>query len=260
MFLARVLPTVAVLELEIGVGTQFAEAQGDAVVLAEVAITAHACGVFQQDALLLVFPGDDVDDAGDGVAAVEGARRSFHNLYLLDVVRVDERQVVLPAYVAMYALAVDEDENVGVAKAVDLHLRPHVVLVEGKRRRQPSKYVLDASPCIVAKHFRGDDLGLDRGVLQQVLCASTCHHHLLQRVGSPHVVTLRFSSYDCAQCQQSHCQSLFHIRCCFPLPHLPVRAYIHFYMAGLLTLPNLLCLPGFPSSLVGGGKWPVALY
>ena len=156
MFLARILPTVAVLELEIGVGTQFAEAQGDAVVLAEVAITAHACGVFQQDALLLVFPGDDVDDAGDGVAAVEGARRSFHNLYLLDVVRVDERQVVLPAYVAMYALAVDEDENVGVAKAVDLHLRPHVVFVEGKRRRQPSKYVLDASPCIVAKHFRGD--------------------------------------------------------------------------------------------------------
>ena len=65
---------------------------------------------------------DDVDHARDGIRAVEGRRSSLHNLNLLDVVRVDEREVVVAAIVAVQAFAIDQYEDIGVAQAVHLHL------------------------------------------------------------------------------------------------------------------------------------------
>ena len=40
--------------------------------LAQVVVGAVAGAVFQQQALFVVFPGYDVDHAGDGVAAIKG--------------------------------------------------------------------------------------------------------------------------------------------------------------------------------------------
>ena len=109
--------------------------------------------------------------------------------------RVDKREVVLPTYVAMNAFAVDENEDVAIAKAIHLHLRAHVILVERKRGHQARENVFDTLACIVAKHLACDDLSLHRGVFQQVFGASARHHNLLQAVRAPDV-TLRLGGHD----------------------------------------------------------------
>ena len=80
--------------------------------------------------------GDDVDDTSDGIGTIERRGSSLHNFNLLDVVRVNESEVVLASVVSVNAFAIDEDEDVVVAKSVHLHLTAHVPFVEGKRSRQ----------------------------------------------------------------------------------------------------------------------------
>ena len=103
--------------------------------LSYVAIAADARRVLHEQSAVALL-GDDVDDTRDGIASIERRRGPFDNLYLLDVVRVDESEIVLTAHVAVDALAVDKDKDIGVAQSVHLHLRPHVALVEGEGGRQ----------------------------------------------------------------------------------------------------------------------------
>ena len=58
---------------------------------------------------------DDIDHTRNGIRAVERARCALHDLYLLDVVGIDEREVVLTAIVTMQPSAVDEDEHIRIA-------------------------------------------------------------------------------------------------------------------------------------------------
>ena len=110
--------------------------------LAQVVMCHVARAVVGINACLGVLLGDDVDDAGHRIAAVERTLGTLHNLYLLDVLRVNKAKVVLAAHVAMDALAVYEYQDVAVAQSVELHLRTHVTLVEGKGRRQTCENVL----------------------------------------------------------------------------------------------------------------------
>ena len=136
VFPRGVLPSVAMLQLEIGVAAQLAEIQSDAVVLAQFAIGTASCGVLEQETFRVVLLRDDVHHTCDGITSVECRGSSFHNLNLLDVVRVDESEVILPAIVTMDAFAVDENEDVVVAQTVHLHLTAHVTFVEGEGSRQ----------------------------------------------------------------------------------------------------------------------------
>ena len=131
-FGCRVLPSVAMLQLEVGVALQFADGDAQAVVLTKVAIAATTGTVLNEQALVVLL-GDDVHHAGNGIRAVEGRCRSLHDFNLLDVVRIDERQVVLTAHVAVNALAVNQNKDIGIVQSVELHLRAHVVLAECKR-------------------------------------------------------------------------------------------------------------------------------
>ena len=74
--------------------------------LAQVVMRSIARAVVHIDSCLSMFLGDDVDDAGHRVATVQRTLGTLHNLYLLDVVRVNETKVVLAAHIAMNALAV----------------------------------------------------------------------------------------------------------------------------------------------------------
>ena len=82
--------------------------------------------------MLSVLTGNDVDDACYGIAAVEGTGGSFHDFNALNVVRVNQCEVVLATVVTMQAPPVYQYQDVGVAQAVHLQVRPHVVLAEGK--------------------------------------------------------------------------------------------------------------------------------
>ena len=165
VFRRCVLPSVGMLQVEVGVALHLANRQAKTIVLAHIAIAAHTRGVLHHQSAVALLR-DDVDDSGYGIRAIERRRGPFHNLNLLDVVRVDESQVVLSAHVAMNALAIDEDEDVGVAQSVHLHLRPHVALVEGKRRRQTREDILQGTASIVLEHLSGDHFRLHGRIFQ----------------------------------------------------------------------------------------------
>ncbi len=150
-----------------------------------VAVGTGAAGVFRHQALFAVLAGDDVDDARYGIAAVKGAGGSLYDFYAVNVVRVDEAQVVLATVVAVQSPTVNEYEHIGIAQAVHLQMRTHVVLVEVERGRQSSEDVLDALAGILLQLAVADNLGLYGGILQQVLRAGARHHDFLQTVGTP---------------------------------------------------------------------------
>ena len=139
-----VLPAVGVLQLEVGVARQLAIVQGDAVVLTYIAIRAYTRGVLQHSPFLTMLLRDDIDYARYGIRAIEGARSSLHNLYLLYVMRVDEREVVLATVVAVQPPAVNQYQYIRVAQSVHLQARAHVVLAEVEAGSQSGKNVFDA--------------------------------------------------------------------------------------------------------------------
>ena len=187
ILLRCVLPSVVTLQLEVGLTVHLADTEGQRVVLSQAVVGAIAGDVVCIEPLLGMLLGDDVDDAGHRIAAVEGTLGALHDLYLCDVVGVDEREVVLAAHIAVNALAIDKYQDIVVAQTVQLHLGTHIALVEGKRGGQSGEDILQALAAILAQHLARDDLRLNRRILQQMAGASTCHHHLLQAVRTPDI-------------------------------------------------------------------------
>ena len=103
--------------------------------LAQIAIAATTRGVFNQESLVVLLH-NDIHHTRYRIRAVEGTRRSLHNLDLLDVLGVDEREVVLTTHITMNALTVDQHKDVVITQSVELHLRAHIVLAESERGRQ----------------------------------------------------------------------------------------------------------------------------
>ena len=170
------------LKLEISVAAQSAKIQGDAVMLAKLAIGTASCGVLEEESFGGVLLRDDVHHTSDGITSVECRRGSLHNFNLLDIVWVNEPKVVLTTIVTMNALTVNEDEDVVVAQTIHLHLTAHVALVESKRRGQSREDVCHRTTREVLQHLSADNFRLNRRILQQVLSASTRHDHLLQGI------------------------------------------------------------------------------
>ena len=70
------------LELEIGVAVPPSAADADAVVLAEVSIAPHSGGIFQKKPLVMLL-GNDIDNSGYGITAIQCGRGTFDNFYLV---------------------------------------------------------------------------------------------------------------------------------------------------------------------------------
>ena len=215
-----ILPAVATLQLEIGLGTELAKPQRHAVMLTQVVVRAIArdiVGIHTHYSPLARWRGvegeaflrDDIDDTGHRVTSIQRTLSTLHNLNLLDVVRVNQTQVVLTAHVTVNALAVNEYQDIRVTQAVQLHLAAHIAFVEGKRSCQSGKDVLQTLAAILLQHLLRNHLRLHRGILQQVLRARTGHHHLLQRVRAPHVA-LRLDRQHHANHQHGNCQQSLH--------------------------------------------------
>ena len=193
------------LELEVGKAPPFSAGQSDGVVLAQVVIRTVSGGVFNQDALIVLF-GDDVHNSSHGVASVECRRGALHNLNPLNVLRVDERQVVFSSHVAVNPLSVNENEDVVVAQPVELHLRAHVALVEGERGGESAQDVFKGASSVSLEHFSADDFSLNRHVLQQVLCSGCRDDHFFQHFHDG-IGFDRLSRQRLREAQQCHTQS-----------------------------------------------------
>ena len=100
--------------------------------LTDVTIGTNTRGVLKHHTLFAMFLGDDVDHTSDGIATIEGRGCTLHNLYLLDVVRINQRQVVLTAIITMQSSAVYQNQHIRVAQSVHLQMGTHIVLAKFK--------------------------------------------------------------------------------------------------------------------------------
>ena len=151
-----------------------------------------------------MFLGDDVDHTSDGIATIEGRGCTLHNLYLLDVVRIYQRQVVLTTIIAMQSSAVYQNQHIRVAQSVHLQMGAHIVLAKFKAGSESCQDILDALAGILLQLTMTDHLCLNRRIFQQVLCTSTCHHYFLQTVRAPDSCLCTY-----ANSQQPKAQSQF---------------------------------------------------
>ena len=173
------MPTVVALQLEVGLAVHLANREGEGVVLTQVVVCSVACDVICINSLVGVFLGDDVDDTCHRITSIQRTLCSLDNLNALDVVWVDESEVILSTHVAMYALAINEDENVRITQTSQLHLTAHIALAESKGSCESAQYIFDAFATIAIEGASRDDLCLYGHILQQVLGSSTCHNHFL---------------------------------------------------------------------------------
>ena len=189
---ACILPAIGVLQLEVRIASEFPDGKAHTVVLTDITIAPYPRAVLCKQSFVMLL-GNHIDNASDGIRAIERTGGTLHNLDLLDVVRIDEIQVVLTTHVSMNALTVNKDQDIVVTKSVELHLRSHIVLVEGKRCRKTCEDILQTPTAIVAEHLGRNHLRLHRSVLQQVLGTSACHNHLLKTVRTPDIRLCRYT-------------------------------------------------------------------
>ena len=82
----------------------------------------------------------------------------------------------------MQALAVNENEDVGVAQPVHLHLAAHVVFAEGETGRQSAEYFLETAAAILLQFPPCDHFGLYGNIFQTVLRTRSRDNHFGERV------------------------------------------------------------------------------
>ena len=113
-FLRGVLPTIGVLQLEVGITGQLAVIQGETVMLTDVTIGTNTRGVLKHHTVFAMLLGNDVDHTSDCITTIEGTRCPLHNFYLFNVVGINQRQVVLTAIITMQSPAVYQNQHIRV--------------------------------------------------------------------------------------------------------------------------------------------------
>ena len=121
IFCSCILPTIGMLQMEVGIAFQFADSDTQAIMLAKIAIATTSCGILYQKTLVVLLR-NDIHHASNRIRAIERTRSTFHDFYLLNVLGIDKSQVVLSTYIAMNTLAINQYQDIVVAQAIQLHL------------------------------------------------------------------------------------------------------------------------------------------
>ena len=166
------LPVVGLLVAVGGVAGEFAGIYVQVNLFLQPPVV-HQFGVSRSRERLMAVVGDDIDDPGDGFAAVEGTGCAAEDFNPLDVGHVD----AVPAVVAADALAVLEDDDIVVAHTVDIDKGAHAVGVGRDVGRQPGQGFLQVGGMGVLQIFRRDDFYGHRRVVCAVVGARSRHHH-----------------------------------------------------------------------------------
>ena len=145
-------------------------------VLVEAPVVQHASAGGDADGRLGVV-GDDVDDASDGIRAVERRGGTAEDLDALDILQAD----AVPAVVAADALAVLEDDDVVIADAVEVHEGAHAVGVRGHIGGELRQGVLQRRDLRVLNLLGRDDLHRHGGVVGAVVGAGAGDDDGVQR-------------------------------------------------------------------------------
>ena len=114
------------------------------------------------------LPGQDVDDAADGVGAVEDRRGAPEDLDPVDVLGADERGVGPGPAVALETGPVDEIQNPAAGQAAHGRHEREAGRAEGPDPRDVLKAVVDVRDPLLRERLAGDDRAgrgdLDRGL------------------------------------------------------------------------------------------------
>ena len=130
---------------------------------------------------LEVLAADDVDDASDGIRAVECRRGSLHNLYAPGVFKAHAAVVDVVHRLASHALAIDEEEDGIAAEAAHVERR---LLAHGETELQPGKllneHILNVSGIGNLDVVKRNESRHYRGILQRLRGVRGRHHNGLQ--------------------------------------------------------------------------------
>ena len=176
----RIAPAVGMAEVDAGHRFQFAVAEAETGALPYVAMLAHTGGIGEFH-LLPALLGDDIDDSGDGIAAVERRGGAFHNLDALYVGGIQLVEVVLSADVPVHAFAVYHDEDIVVVQSVELDVAAHIAVMEGEGRAETAEKVVDAARLVLLQCFSCEHFCLHGGVFQIVFGSRTCYHYFVEQ-------------------------------------------------------------------------------
>ena len=120
-FLRGVLPTIRVLQLEVGIAGELAVVQRESVMLTDVTIRTNSRGILKHQTLFAMLFRDNVNHTCDGIRTVECRGCTLHNFNLLNIVGIDEGKIILSTIVTMQTTSVYQNQYIRVAESVHLH-------------------------------------------------------------------------------------------------------------------------------------------
>ena len=152
--------------------------------------------------MLCGLVGDDVDDTGDGVGAIEGGGGAVEDLDTFDSGHVDPREIDVVGDVAGELLAVDEDEDVFVAKAIETEEGSHGVGSHRRLGHHTGQGVAEVGDALFMDLLSGEDVNGRGGAFQSLVVAGTGHDDGIKvigtsrhrRIGAFHLVDLCLSA------------------------------------------------------------------
>ena len=148
--------------------------------------------------MLCGLVGDDVDDTGDGVGAIEGGGGAVEDLDTFDTGHIDPREIDVVGDVAGELLAVDEDEDVFVAKAIETEEGSHGVGGHRSLGHHTGQGVAEVGDALFMDLLGGKDVNRRGGAFQSLVVTGTGHDDGVQvigasrhrRIGALHLVDL----------------------------------------------------------------------
>ena len=209
VFEVRGLVTVGPVVDKGGVGTEAVGVDVEVDRLGELALARHSGVAHHAHQLLCGLVGDDVDDAGDGIAAVERRGCSVEHLDALHACHVDAVEVNIVRDVARQFLSVHQNEDVLVAQSVEPQEGAHRVGCHRHLGHHACEDSVEGGDALFADFLRGKHTDGRGCVLHALMVARACDDDGVEvvgvchgrRVGTFHLVNLRKGSTPRKECR-----------------------------------------------------------
>ena len=182
VLLIVVLVTVGTVVGERGIGAEAVLKDVETDRLRELSVSGDSGIAGGADQLLCGLIGNDVDDTGDGVGAVERGGGTVEDLDTFDARHADARQVDVVRDVAREFLAVDEDEDVLVAQAVETQEGSHGVWSHRHLRHHARQGTVEGGDTLFADLLGREDVNGRGGTFQTLMVAGAGHDHGVQMI------------------------------------------------------------------------------
>ena len=148
--------------------------------LCELSMTRHAGVAGDADELLGRLVGNDVDDAGNGIAAIERRGGTVEHLDTLHAAHVNAVQVYIIRDVARKLLSVDQDEDILVAQSVEPQEAAHRRGCHRHLWHHALQGTVEGADALLADFLTGEHMDGCSRRLQALVVARPRNHYGIQ--------------------------------------------------------------------------------